>query len=99
MTNYLELRREHARLAILRFLEGAPRYTSNASMIGGLLPRVGIDYTRDQVETEFAWLEEQGLATLERHPNLTVATATLRGVEVAQGIARHPGIQRPRPGQ
>ncbi len=95
--SYSELVREHARIAILRFLEGAPKYTSNASMLAGLLPRVGIPYTRDQVETELAWLAEQGMAISDNNGGFIVATATVRGIEVAQGIATHPKIQRPRP--
>jgi len=96
--SYAETVREHARIAILRFLEDAPKYTSNASMLTTQLPALGIAYTRDQVETELEWLAEQGLIELERNGSFIVATATVRGVEIAQGIARHPKIQRPRPG-
>ncbi|UWQ92999.1 hypothetical protein K3727_09540 [Rhodobacteraceae bacterium M382] len=96
--SYSETLREHARIAILRFLEDAPKYTSNASMLSAQLPPLGIAYTRDQVETELEWLGEQGLVTLERNGSFIVATATVRGVEIAQNIARHPKIQRPRPG-
>lgn len=98
MTDYAELTRQHARLAILRFVEGAPKYTSNASMLAQILPQVGISYTRDQVVTELHWLQEQGMVVIEDHGVIVVATATVRGVEIAQGIARHPGITRPRPG-
>lgn len=97
--SYAETLREHARIAILRFLEDAPRYTSNLSMLTAQLPDVGISYTRDQVRGELGWLQEQGLVTLdERSPSLLLAVATQRGVEVAQGIVRYPGIQRPGPG-
>ncbi|UWQ31278.1 hypothetical protein K3555_08890 [Leisingera sp. M527] len=96
--NYNETLREHARIAILRFIEDAPGYTSNVSMLSSQLPRVGIAYTRDQTETELEWLQEQGLAQIERNGSFVVVTATTRGVEIAQGIARHPKIQRPRPG-
>ncbi|WP_027237257.1 VpaChn25_0724 family phage protein [Leisingera caerulea] len=97
--SYHETVREHARIAILRFLEDAPAYTSNASMLGTQLPRLGIAFTRDQVATELHWLQEQGLVSLEDNSGFIVATATTRGVEIAQGIARHPNIQRPRPGR
>lgn len=98
MPDYAELTRQHARLAILRFAEGAPKYTTNASMLAQMLPRIGISYTRDQVVTELHWLAEQGMVTLEDHGPILVATATVRGVEIALGVARHPDIQRPRPG-
>lgn len=96
--SYSETLREHARIAILRFLEDAPKYTSNASMLSSQLPAVGIAYSRDQVETELSWLAEQGLVEVEGNGGFIVVTATVRGVEIAQGIARHPKIQRPRPG-
>ncbi|NIZ13922.1 hypothetical protein [Phaeobacter sp. HF9A] len=96
--SYADDLRKDARLSILRFLEGAPCYTSNVFILSGQLPRVGIAYTRDQVTTEIHWLEEQGMLTTENHAGFIVAVATMRGVEIAQGIARHPDIQRPRPG-
>lgn len=95
--SYAEELREHARIAILRMLEDAPRYTSNVSMMADLLMRYGIGYTRDQITGEIAWLREQGLVTYEDHSGFLVVTATVRGVEVAQGIVSYPGIQRPRP--
>lgn len=95
---YEEELREHARIAILRMLEDAPKYTSNVSLMTGLLHRVGIPYTRDQVEGEVRWLRDQGMLTVEDHAGFIVATATVRGVEVAQGVATYPGIRRPRPG-
>lgn len=98
MTDYAELSRQHARLAILCFAEAAPKYTTNASMLAQMLPRDGIAFTRDQVVTELHWLQEQGMVTLEVHGPLVIVTATVRGLEIAQGIARHPDIQRPRPG-
>jgi len=98
MSDYLETLREHARIAILRMLEEAPKYTSNVAMITALLQDFGIGFTRDQVAGEGAWLEEQGLVTrTELASGLVVITATQRGLDVAQGIVRHPGVQRPAP--
>ena len=98
MTSYRETTfREHARITILRFLEDAPRYTSNLSVLGALLPQYGLEMTRDQIRGELAWLAEQGLIATEEAAGLVIATATVRGVEVAQGIARHPGVRRPGP--
>ena len=96
--SYAEELREHARIAILRLLEDAPRYTSNVSMMTDLLRRLGIGYTRDQVAGEIRWLQEQGLLTTEDLSGFIIATATVRGIEVAQGIVTYPGVQRPRPG-
>ena len=99
MGRYEDKLREHARLAILRFLEGAPQYTSNVSMLAELLPDVGITLSRDQIATEVRWLEDQGLASCEAHDGgFLIVEATVRGVEVARGIATVPGVTRPRPG-
>ena len=95
--SYAEELREHARIAILRLLDDAPRYTSNVSMMTDLLRAYGIDYTRDQVTGEVHWLREQGLVTTEDHVGFLVVTATVRGLEVAQGVITYPGVQRPRP--
>lgn len=98
MSDYKATLQTHARLAILRLLEDAPKYTSNVSLMTQLLHQVGIAYTRDQVAGEVRWLVDQGLVTSEEHAGFIVATATVRGVEVAQGIATYPGVARPRPG-
>jgi hypothetical protein len=97
MSDYAALVRKHARITILRFLEGAPKYTSNASMLSAMLPKAGVNFTRDQTVTELEWLREQGFVNLETYGGIVVAIATLRGVEIAQGVATHPEIQRPRP--
>lgn len=96
--SYSDELRKHARLAILKSLEDAPKYTSNVSIVTNTVQRFGIAFTRDQVETEVGWLAEQGFVTSENHAGFVVVTATVRGVEISQGIAKHDGIQRPRPG-
>lgn len=96
--SYREELQQHARLAILRILEDAPQFRSNVSIMTDLLARLGITYTRDQVVTEVHWLTEQGMVTMEDLGGFIVATATVRGVEIARGIATHPGVQRRRAG-
>ena len=96
--SYADLVRQHARIAILRFLEDAPKYTSNVSMLAAALPRVGIEFTRADVVKEVRWLEDQGVVEAETTGDLIIVTANTRGVEIATGIARHPDIQRPKPG-
>ena len=87
--------RQHRRLAILRHLDLAPEYTSNRSMLRDVLNDLGVTSTTDQVTTEIAWLQEQGLVTSLAEGY--VVSATLRGVEVAGGVASHPGVKRPGP--
>ncbi|NEX47616.1 VpaChn25_0724 family phage protein [Pseudotabrizicola algicola] len=99
MTDYLAFNSRHRRLAILRFLEAIPTYTSNVSILTDVLnsDRIGIDTTRDQATTELGWLAENGFVTLGGSSDFRVATATARGVEIATGRATHPDIQRPSP--
>lgn len=91
--------REHRRLSILIYLAAAPGYAANASILQDVLTGLGLSATSDQVAAELAWLGEQDLVRLSGGPSLPVATATLRGIEVAQGLAQHPGVRRPRPGR
>ncbi|MGR3435258.1 MAG: VpaChn25_0724 family phage protein [Shimia sp.] len=88
---------EHRRLAILRHLAQAQDYTANASILRDVCSGVGVPSTHDQVIGALAWLQEAELITLVDHGDVVVATARLRGVEVAAGAAEHPGVARPRP--
>lgn len=92
-----ELWRHHLRLTIIRLLEKAPDYATNESILHDAVRALGVRVTRDQVRGEIAWLAEQGLVEIEDLDGLTIATATRRGVEVAQGLASHPGVKRPSP--
>ena len=99
MIDFLAFNSRHRRLAILRFLEVSPGYTSNVSILTDVLnsDHVGIKTSRDQTATELAWLAETGFVTLAGREDFRVATATGRGVEIALGRATHPDIQRPGP--
>ncbi len=98
MSSYVSTVSKHRRLTILRFLADSPEYTSNASIMVEVCNSLGVTSTRDQVAGELAWLKEQGMVTYEDHGVVIVVTATTRGVEIAQGLARHDGVKRPRPG-
>ena len=98
MSDYSKTVRKHRRLAILRHLEKCTDYTSNASILTDVLAGVGVRSTRSQVLTELAWLKENGFVIYEdREGDFIVVEATLSGVEIAQGTARHDEIQRPKP--
>lgn len=98
MSNYSSTLSKHRRLTILRFLDDSAEYTSNASIMVEVCNSLGVASTRDQVAGEIAWLNEQGLVTYEDNSGFMVVTATARGIEIARGVARHDGVQRPRPG-
>ncbi len=98
MSSYVSTIAKHRRLTILKFLADSPEYTSNASILVEVCNGFGVTSTRDQVAGEIAWLKEQGMVTHEDHGEFIIVTATTRGVEIAQGLARHDGVKRPRPG-
>lgn len=97
MSNYMERLAEHRRLIVLKFLSESPEYTSNASILEGVCNDFGVTSTRDQVLSELTWLHETGLVRRDDKGSIVVVTATVRGVDVASGKARHDGVQRPRP--
>lgn len=97
MKSFAEIMTEDRRLVILRSLENCAGYESNESMITIALHQFGHRVSRDQVRTEFTWLKEQGLITLEEIAGVMIATLTQRGIETAQGIVTTPGVKRPSP--
>ena len=98
MSTYVGTLSKHRRLTILKFLTDSPEYTSNASILVEVCNQFGVTTTRDQVAGDIAWLKEQDMVDYADHGDFIVVNATARGVEIAQGRARHDGVQRPRPG-
>lgn len=97
MSSYLEILQQDRRREVLRFLADCGDYTSNGDVLLTILNHIGIRTTRDAMITELHWLSEQGFVRLEDLQDFIVVTATERGVEIASGLARHPGVSRPRP--
>lgn len=88
--------REHLRGTILTLLDGAPGRSSNLGILTDAVRAYGIMATRDQMQSELRWLEEQGLVATEAlGGGVVVASATERGCEVAAGIVAQPGVARP----
>lgn len=85
------------RLAILKLLGRTPGYRANESLLHLALEDFGHRISRDQVRTELCWLAEQGLVASEEIAGLIIATATRRGLDVAEGKATVPGVKRPSP--
>lgn len=99
MSDYAATLRKHRRLGILRHLERCSDFTSNASILVDVLRGVGVTSTRSQVITELSWLAENGFVENTDGGDFVITTATERGIEIAQGSATHPDIQRPHPRQ
>ncbi len=94
---YAEDVSRHRRLAVLRYLADVPEYVSNASILQDVLTRFGLPINYDTLITELMWLREQGFVQFDPEATFIVVTGTRRGVDVARGLASHPGVQRPRP--
>lgn len=94
---YRQLITENQRLAVLKFLKDDGDYTLNTSILQDGLTAIGLDITRDKMETEVGWLAEQGLVEIEHFKAVTVVRLTGRGLDVAEGRAVVPGVKRPRP--
>ena len=98
MAGFEEVLTQDRRLVILRFLSEDSDYTLNTSILQTALGQVGHSCSRAQVETECAWLQEQGLVAVTSVGNINVVKLTGRGQDVADGRARVPGVKRPRAG-
>ena len=94
---YQQLITENQRLAVLKFLRDDNDYTQNTSILQDGLTAIGLDISRDKLETEVSWLAEQGLVEIEHYRTVTVVKLTGRGLDVTEGRARVPGVKRPRP--
>jgi len=95
--SYTQIVAEDRRLVTLRLLEQSNGYSGNEYLLASALPGFGHQVSADQVRTDFAWLQEQGLIEVKNLGNVQVATLTQRGVDVACGRARQPGVKRPGP--
>ena len=95
---FAQLQSENRRCAFLRFLAGDVDYAMNTSLLQSALDAVGHGVSRDCVNADVAWLEEQGLVSREDLGGIIVVKITQRGLDVAEGRAVVPGVKRPGPG-
>lgn len=95
--SFAEYQTHDRRLVLLKALEAAVQYRTNAYLLRHFADSVGHVVSADRVAQDLAWLAEQGLITLETSP-IMVATLTERGLDVASGRVVVPGVQRPAPG-
>ena len=99
MTKFEEFQRKDRRLVILLALDSAAQYKANHFLLHRWCEQMGHSVSQDQVTSDLAWLCEQGLLTLEQAKDVTVATITQRGLDVANARTEVPGVSRPAPGQ
>ena len=91
----------HVRLCILRILaEAVGSYEANNSIIADAVCHFGLNASRDFVNTQLTWLDEQGLLKLRTvTAQLQVAKLTQRGLDIAEGRAHVPGVKHRGPGE
>ncbi len=90
-----DLLEEDRRLVILRSLVDVGG-EANESILNDCLDAYGHRVSRDQVRAQLAWLQEQGVVTIETVGSYMVASLTGRGQDAAEGRCVVPGIKKPR---
>ncbi|MGK2899210.1 MAG: VpaChn25_0724 family phage protein [Burkholderiaceae bacterium] len=99
MSTYAEYQTADRRLVLLKALENAAQYRANAFLLRRYCEAVAAHVaSADRIEQDIAWLDEQGLVVRERSEGVTIATLTVRGLDVATGRTSVPGVQKPQPG-
>jgi len=86
------------RLVLLKALESAVQYRANVYLLRRFAESLGHVVGLDRAEQDLAWMAEQGLISTVKTLDVTVATLTERGLDVAAGRAKVPGVQQPAPG-
>lgn len=95
MANYA---RSWVRLLILTALNNANGYRRHqAELQKSLAANDGVCLSRDDLHLELSWLENADLVVLQIVDGVYIATLTLDGQEVAEGVKQIPGINRPAP--
>lgn len=91
------------RLMLLQALEAAAGYSLPERALGRFLASMAAPLSADGLRTQLAWLEEQGLLSISKvqplpdaAPEWTARIAS-RGLDAVAGLARVPGVARPRP--
>ncbi|MBI2770004.1 MAG: ArsR family transcriptional regulator [Burkholderiales bacterium] len=98
MSSFQQALAEDRRLSLLLVLAQTPGYSTNAFLLRDAVDSIyGHSASNDQVKTDIAWLSEQGLVTARTAGDVTIATMTARGADVAAGRATVPGVKRPTP--
>jgi hypothetical protein len=83
------------RLLILRLLDSSAGYRASECLLRSALDHLGQRASTDQLRADLVWLAEQGLVETEDIAGVIIATATRRGLDVAQHRATVPGVGHP----
>lgn len=96
MKKLLEQRlRESRRLTILQLLNAMDARRLDAGTLRLALRDLDMEIPADVLDGELAWLDRQGLVTLEIMALGQSVTITARGDQHARGVTVEPGVARP----
>lgn len=95
-----ELLKEEWRICILASLQEAPGGTAYEGLLQQMIARYHHQHLdRDQIQEQLVWLRDAGLVRLTDNPSPArvtyTATITDKGVAVAKGQLRQPGVRQP----
>ncbi len=97
MADYNEEMARYRRLSILSLLSGAAAYTLHEHHLKIGLASQGQPVGTDGLRSDLQWLNEQGLAYIQKPEGVWVATLTAKGDDVRQGLSHNPGVALPEP--
>lgn len=87
--------REHARLIVLRALEGQPGETLNSGVLASHLEVFGIRKELAWLHQEMRWLAEMDAVRLSEAGPFLVASLTERGAQHLSRVALIEGVRPP----
>lgn len=85
---------EDQRLVLLRHLAAAADQCERVAALRAPLTAARHQVSHDQLDALVQWLDEAGLILLIGQA-VPVARLTVRGADVAAGLAAHPGVATP----
>lgn len=96
--SFADAQRADRRLTLLRALASAGQYRANAFLLRRFCDSLGHTVSADTIAADLAWLAEQELIGTTTAEGVAIATLTQRGLDVAEGRAKVPGVAQPQPG-
>lgn len=100
MSDLAQFESEQRRLAILQLLAEDADFSLNEDIINRGLDEFGLRTSSARLHADLRHLETHALLAVEvKGEDLYVATVNRRGLDVAEGRERAPGVARPKPGR
>lgn len=95
MSAYNEEMAKFRRLTILQLLSDAPESSLHEQIIKIELQKQSQGVSTDTLRADLEYLNEQGLAYLQKNGGIYLSTLTAKGDDVRQNLSNHPGVAKP----